>query len=141
MAALGGGAILAGMVLGAPGKSRATRRMDVRLELLGSAKRMKQRSRVHLHSGTLGKGGTADSLARAKDIRGELLMVWGRQDPHVPLEGRRLIQRTLEEAGVLYSWPEVNAQHALMRDEGHRYDPPLASLVYRLSLDLFARAL
>jgi carboxymethylenebutenolidase len=35
----------------------------------------------------------------------------------------------------------VNAQHAFMRDEGHRYDPPLASLVYRLSLDLFARAL
>jgi carboxymethylenebutenolidase len=93
-----------------------------------------------LHKGSLGSAGD-DSLRRAGDIRGELMMVWGRQDPHVPLEGRRLIQRTLEEAGVLYSWHEVNAQHAFMRDEGHRYDPPLASLVYRLSLDLFARAL
>ena len=29
-----------------------------------------------------------DSLERARDIRGELMMIWGRQDPHIPLEGR-----------------------------------------------------
>src|SRR6266851_3988622 len=35
-----------------PGKFRATRRIDTRLELLRSAPKMKHRSRVHFHSGT-----------------------------------------------------------------------------------------
>ena len=52
-----------------------------------------------LHTGTLGKGGGADSLLRAKEIRGELLMVFGRQDPHVPLAGRAAIYHALDAAG------------------------------------------
>ena len=40
-----------------------------------------------IHKGSLGSGGD-DSLARAGEIRGELMMIWGRQDPHVPPEGR-----------------------------------------------------
>src|SRR6266513_1561277 len=40
------------MVLAAPGKFRKTRRIDVRLELLPSARKMKQGARVHFHSGT-----------------------------------------------------------------------------------------
>jgi selenocysteine-specific elongation factor len=39
-------------VLAAPGKFRKTRRIDVRLELLGSARKMKQGTRVHFHAGT-----------------------------------------------------------------------------------------
>lgn len=93
-----------------------------------------------LHKGSLGAQGS-DSLQRARDIRGELAMVWGRQDPHVPFAGREAIHHALEEAGVNYSWHELNGQHAFMRDEGHRYDPELTALVNRLSLDLFARAL
>ena len=93
-----------------------------------------------LHRGSLGSRGS-DSLQRAREIRGELAMVWGRQDPHVPYQGRVAIHQALEEAGVSYSWHELNAQHAFMRDEGHRYDPELAAAVYRLSLDLFARTL
>src|SRR5208282_4807848 len=31
-----------------------------------------------IHTGSLGKGMKDDSLARAKDIKGELLMIWGR---------------------------------------------------------------
>ena len=45
-------ALRRGMVLAAPGKFRTTRRIDARLELLPSAPKMKQRSRVHFHSGT-----------------------------------------------------------------------------------------
>jgi carboxymethylenebutenolidase len=93
-----------------------------------------------LHQGSLGSRGS-DSLRRAPEIRGELALVWGRQDPHVPYPGRVAIHQALEEAGVSYTWHEVNAQHAFMRDEGHRYDPELAAIVYRLSLDLFARTL
>jgi len=45
-------ALKRGMALGAPGKFRATRRIETRLELLPSAPRLKQRSRVHFHAGT-----------------------------------------------------------------------------------------
>ncbi len=41
-----------GMVLATPGKFRKTRRIDVRLELLASARKMKQGARVHFHAGT-----------------------------------------------------------------------------------------
>src|SRR5438046_2410786 len=93
-----------------------------------------------IHKGSLGSGGD-DSLARAGDIKGELLMIWGRQDPHVPTEGRRLLQRRLDEAGVNYTWNEFNGAHAFMRDEGPRYDPQLALTCYRLVTDLFKRKL
>jgi carboxymethylenebutenolidase len=82
-----------------------------------------------------------DSLARAGEIKGELLHVWGRQDPHVPLEGRNIIKACLEEVGARYQWLEVNAQHAFLRDEGNRYDPALAHVCYGLVLDLFHRRL
>jgi selenocysteine-specific elongation factor len=45
-------ALRRGMMLATPGKFRATRRIDTRLELLRSAPRMKHRSRVHFHAGT-----------------------------------------------------------------------------------------
>jgi selenocysteine-specific elongation factor len=45
-------ALKRGMALVAPGKFRTTRRIDARLELLPSAPKLKQRSRVHFHSGT-----------------------------------------------------------------------------------------
>jgi carboxymethylenebutenolidase len=94
-----------------------------------------------LHTGTLGAGGGADSLARAVDIRGELLMVFGRQDPHVPAAGRRTIYDALDRAGVWFTWHEFNAAHAFARDEGDRYDPAAARQAVGLAADLFARCL
>jgi len=59
-----------------------------------------------IHSGTLGAGGD-DSLARAGEIKGELVMIFGKKDGHVPAEGRDLIRRRLGEEGVDFSWWEV----------------------------------
>jgi carboxymethylenebutenolidase len=89
-----------------------------------------------IHKGTLGLGGD-DSLARAGEISGELMMVWGRQDPHVPDEGRSRIQARLIEAKRRFTWHEFNAAHAFLRDEGPRYDPALALTSYRMMIDLF----
>ncbi|HJU17348.1 MAG TPA: dienelactone hydrolase family protein [Stellaceae bacterium] len=94
---------------------------------------------IHTHS--LGKGSADDSLERAGDIKGELLCVWGRQDPHIPRDGRNLIRARLEEVGACYHWLEVNAQHAFLRDEGPRYDPALAYRCYGLVMELFHRRL
>src|ERR1700733_1875123 len=94
-----------------------------------------------IHKGGLGKGMHDDSLARAAEIRGELAMIWGRQDPHIPTEGRMKILARLNELGVRLSWHEVNGAHAFMRDEGPRYDPELAYSLYGLVFDLFHRKL
>jgi selenocysteine-specific elongation factor len=45
-------AVKRGMALAAPEKFRPTRRIDAQLELLPSAPKLKQRSRVHFHTGT-----------------------------------------------------------------------------------------
>lgn len=81
------------------------------------------------------------SLGRVRDITGELLMVWGRQDPHIPGEGRALIYNALSDAGVYFQWHEFNAAHAFMRDEGPRYDPAATRICYDMALELFHRRL
>jgi carboxymethylenebutenolidase len=94
---------------------------------------------IHKHS--LGQGTHDDSLDRIGNITGELLMIWGRQDPHIPREGRALIYNALSDAGVQFQWHEFNAAHAFMRDEGPRYDPAVARTCYDMALELFHRRL
>jgi carboxymethylenebutenolidase len=94
-----------------------------------------------LHKRSLGKGMNDDSLGRAGEIQGEMLMIWGKQDPHIPQESRELIYRTLTAAGVTFTWHEVNASHAFVRDEGPRYNPALAQICYALVGELFGRRL
>ena len=94
-----------------------------------------------IHKRGLGKGMNDNSLDRIGDIKGELLMIWGRQDPHVPAEGRAKIYAGLANANALFTWHEFNGAHAFLRDEGYRYDPELAQVGYRLAIDLFRRKL
>ncbi len=94
-----------------------------------------------IHKGSLGKGMHDNSLERASEIKGELLHIFGRQDPHVPLEGRNLIRARLDEVNANFQWHEVNGAHAFLRDEGPRYDPALAYQCYGLVFALFHRKL
>lgn len=94
-----------------------------------------------IHKGGLGKGMKDDSLERTDNIQGELLMIWGRQDPHIPLEGRMKVHARLDEVNAKYTWIEVNGAHAFMRDEGARYDPELALRLYSTVFDFFHRRL
>ena len=90
---------------------------------------------------SLGKGGNDGTLDRAAEIKAEMLMVWGRQDPHISREGRREIYDTMTDAGLTLSWHEFNGQHAFMRDIGHRHDPEIATQVWALTLAFFTRIL
>ncbi|KAI0348052.1 dienelactone hydrolase [Trametopsis cervina] len=97
-----------------------------------------------IHSATLGKGKSDDSLARVKkgDMTGsELVMVFGKQDTHVPRAGRDLIRATLEEANVTASFIEVQAQHAFVRDEQSkgRWDAALTRSLFTFMLEVFER--
>ena len=94
-----------------------------------------------IHKRSLGKGMNDDSLDRIPELKGEMLMIWGRQDPHVPQEGRDIIYRALNKAGTNFTWHEFNAQHAFIRDEGARYDSALADICHAMVLELFGRRL
>jgi carboxymethylenebutenolidase len=94
-----------------------------------------------IHKRGLGEGMHDNSLDRIGEITGELLMIWGRQDPHIPREGRALIYNTLSDAGVHFQWHEFNTAHAFLRDEGPRYDPAAARICYDMVLELFTRKL
>ncbi|BCU79376.1 dienelactone hydrolase family protein [Luteolibacter sp. LG18] len=91
-----------------------------------------------IHSSTLGAGKCDDTLERLKSAKSSFLFAWGRQDPHVPVEGRRLIHQTLEDSGVDFEWHEFNAAHAFLRDEGPRYNPALSRVAVATLLRFFS---
>ena len=92
-----------------------------------------------IHNGKLGKETDAGSLERAGEIRGELLMVWGTLDPHIPEDGRAKIARALGEANVNLSERHYEAEHAFMRDEGPRYDAEATDRAFADMVGLFRR--
>ncbi|HLN98434.1 MAG TPA: dienelactone hydrolase family protein [Pyrinomonadaceae bacterium] len=92
-----------------------------------------------IHNGALGADQDAGSLQRAAEIRGELLLVWGALDPHIPEEGRKKIEATLRAAGANFSQRLYQAEHAFMRDEGPRYDPKAADEAFNEMISLFRR--
>jgi len=96
---------------------------------------------TNLHTADLGQAKRDDTLARSGEIEAELLMIWGRQDPHVPLEGRKRIYDVLTEKDRKFQWHEFNGAHAFSRDEGNRYDAAASRLSWDLVLDLFKRKL
>ena len=91
-----------------------------------------------LHTGNLGLGKCDDTLERLEAGEAALLFVFGRQDPHIPVEGRRQVHQALEDAGVDFEWHEFNAAHAFLRDEGPRYNPALARVAMALLLRFLA---
>jgi carboxymethylenebutenolidase len=94
-----------------------------------------------LHTATLGQGKKDDTLARVKESKAEYLLIWGRQDPHVPLAGRRTIHEALDAVEANFQWHEFNGAHAFARDEGPRHDAAATRLGLSLALELFQRCL
>ena len=87
-----------------------------------------------VHDGALGSDADAGTLARFTEIEGELLLVFGARDPHVPAEGRAKIEAALVAAKTRHETVVVDAEHAFMRDEGPRWDPAVSD-------EAFARAI
>ncbi|UBF24595.1 dienelactone hydrolase family protein [Kovacikia minuta CCNUW1] len=82
-----------------------------------------------VHNGKLGKD-TADTLQRFSEIKGELLLVFGTLDPHVPEEGRKTVTQALETAGTSHKILVYEADHTFMRDDGYRYDPAITDAAW-----------
>lgn len=94
-----------------------------------------------VHSNTLPCEKGNDTLTKSGDICCPMELIFGKQDPHVSSQGRALIHKTLSQNECDFSWHEVNAQHAFMRDEGARYDAALAIHIYKMAVDFFHNTL
>ncbi len=88
-----------------------------------------------LHDGELAGDGPADSLARAGEIRGPLLAIFGALDPHTDAAGREVIEHGLDASGIRYCISLYDAEHAFMRDVGPRYDPAATDAALAEALD------
>jgi selenocysteine-specific elongation factor len=114
-------ALKRGMVLASPGKFRKTRRIDVRLELLPSARKMKQGSRVHFHAGT------AETIAEVffhgqKELPpgGSALANLKLQDEVLVLPGDRFIVRQFSPVVTIGGGAVLDplARRPMLRDTG-----------------------
>lgn len=98
-----------------------------------------------IQEGTLGAKGdnTLARLSRGDIVETELTFIFGKQDNHVPPEGRAKIYAALAEGKHDFQWLELNAQHAFIRDElsKGRYDPSLAALCNSVMFEIFRRRL
>jgi carboxymethylenebutenolidase len=94
-----------------------------------------------IHNGKLGRDEDAVSLERASEIGGELLLVFGTLDPHVPEQGRAKITAALDRAGTKCAVHLYPAEHAFMRDEGPRYDPEVTDQAWAEMIQVFRRVL
>jgi carboxymethylenebutenolidase len=83
-----------------------------------------------LHDGALGADADAGTLARAADVRGRLMIIFGSKDPHVPAAARSRTIQALYAAGLedLELHIYRGGEHAFMRDVGARHDPVLTDL-------------
>jgi selenocysteine-specific elongation factor len=114
-------ALKRGMVLAAPGKFRKTRRIDVRLELLPSARKLKQGARVHFHAGTV------ETIAEVF-LHGEKELVPGGsalanlklQDEVLVLPGDRFIVRQFSPVRTIGGGAVLDplARRPMLRDTG-----------------------
>ena len=94
-----------------------------------------------LSDGKLGKDADAGSLGRAAEIKGELLLVFGTADPHVPDDARAKIAETLTRAETTFATRLFAAEHAFMRDEGPRYDPEATDRAWDEAITFLRRTL
>ena len=94
-----------------------------------------------VHNGNLGAEPDAGTLARLCDIKGEVLLVFGDVDPHVPAAARHTVRAALQASDVRHVFLELPGEHAFMRDEGTRYDPEMADRVFVEAIALYRRLL
>jgi selenocysteine-specific elongation factor len=114
-------ALKRGMMLATPGKFRKTRRIDARVELLSSARKMKQGARVHFHAGT------TETIAEVffhgeKELPpgGSALANLKLQDEVLVLPGDRFIVRQFSPVATIGGGAVLDplARRPMLRDTG-----------------------
>ncbi|BAZ02051.1 dienelactone hydrolase [Tolypothrix tenuis PCC 7101] len=89
-------------------------------------------------SGKLGQG-VADTISRVGEITGEMLMVFGTLDPHIPESDRHTLITAIETTGIPHQVLLYEAEHTFMRDDGYRYDSAAATSAWSAITTFFER--
>jgi carboxymethylenebutenolidase len=92
-----------------------------------------------VHNGKLGQDADAGTFERFDEIAGEILVVFGTFDPHVPEDARAKIVKGLQQAGTRFDVKLYPAEHAFMRDEGPRYDAEATDQAWAEMISFFRR--
>jgi len=92
-----------------------------------------------LHNGKLGQGDNSQSLERVREIRGEILILFGSLDPLIPEEGRERIDAALKESGVKYHTRLFTADHGFVRDDRVAYDSECADRAFSDAVAFYRR--
>src|SRR5216684_899106 len=114
-------AVKRGMALAAPGKFRATRRIDSRLTLLPSAKKLKQRARLHFHAGTAETIAEILLYGQSELVPGQNALVQLRlQEDALVLPGDRFIVRQFSPVITIGGGVVLDplARRPMLRDTG-----------------------
>jgi len=80
-------------------------------------------------TGKVGNG-VADTIQRVAEIKGQMLMVFGTLDPHIPENDRLTLVTAIENAGITHQVLLYEAEHTFMRDDGYRYDSAATTLAW-----------
>jgi carboxymethylenebutenolidase len=94
-----------------------------------------------LHNGQLGQGANADSLQRAAEIRGDLLLLFGTLDSLIPEAGRAVIENALQQANIKHEAFLFEADHGFVRDDRAAYDPECADQAFACAVRFWRQAL
>jgi len=94
-----------------------------------------------LHEDSLGGSRGVDTLARVNEITGKLLVIFGTEDPHIPIDGRARVVAALRAANVSARISEYEGEHAFMRDKGPRWNASETDRAYAEAVGFFREAL
>jgi len=118
-----------GMVLASPGRFEATRRLDARVILLRSARRLKNHSRVHFHQGTAERVAEVVLLDQAELAPGQSAFAQLRLDDAVlVLSGDRFILRQFSPVETIGGGVVLDALAARHRQRDTHVLPYLTTL-------------
>ena len=94
-----------------------------------------------LHDGKLGGDADSGTLARAADVAGRMMVVFGSNDPHVPADARLQILSTLYAADAEHLELHIYAggEHAFIRDIGLRHDPDITDAALAEAVSFLTR--
>ncbi|BAZ39061.1 dienelactone hydrolase [Calothrix sp. NIES-4101] len=89
-------------------------------------------------SGKLGQD-VADTIQRVGEINGEMLLILGTLDPHIPESDRNILIKAIETAQIPHQVFLYAAEHTFMRDDGYRYDSAATTSAWVEIIKFFER--
>lgn len=91
-----------------------------------------------LHNGKLGKD-DPKTLQKLDTAHGSMLIFFGKDDPHVPENARKVIYDALQSYKVKATVYESQTEHAHMREDTPRYDAEATDFAWKTTIDFFRK--